>query len=317
MRTFLLLILCTSLFAADFDVIVVGTSPFSLFEALYQSHSGKRVLILEEASECGGAWKTISICGIPHVDLGCHLASNDPVLGDFLEVYAGCSLVQQEHPKLPAEPSTHFYFSKGCFELIEHLLHLIAATDIVLLTNTKLESVSFDPSRTFAIAHTQNQNFSTRKFILTPASCFDTPSFCKSKYYHLYLLVQDPTPPRFSYHGAMGNGIIRAMNLTCFSGLEGTGQQLIVLQVSHEDAFRNGADLLAVLKNRQLTAAEAYLLRSDPYIYEVGALNQKQIAQEQDFFEVLQTGNFGNLVHHVPKWKQVLKPYLESVMSKT
>src|SRR5579872_1782734 len=141
MRFIVFLLVHVSLFAVDFDVVVVGTSPFSLFEALYQSHSGKKVLILEQEAECGGAWKSIHICGIPNVDLGCHMIGNNMALKAFLEEYAGCTFVSHDNPQEPfssGKSELGYYFSKGCYELIDHLLRQIRATDIVLLTNTPL-----------------------------------------------------------------------------------------------------------------------------------------------------------------------------------
>ncbi len=69
-----LYVLCICLHGVetDFDYIVVGSSPFSLFEAIYKRCLGNRVLVVEQGAECGGAWKSITICGVPHVDLGCH-----------------------------------------------------------------------------------------------------------------------------------------------------------------------------------------------------------------------------------------------------
>ncbi len=109
------------LFGADFDCAIVGTSPVPLFEALYRHHSGERVLILEAAAECGGAWKSIDICGIAHADMGCHEISSSIDLNRFLEDYAGCSMISCH---------TNYYFSNGCFELINNLLKRIRAAGI-------------------------------------------------------------------------------------------------------------------------------------------------------------------------------------------
>ncbi len=179
----------------------MGTSPFSLFEALYQSHSGKKVLILEESDRCGGAWKGIDICGIRNADLGCHQIGTDPNLKQFIEEYAGCQIVSMEHPENPFEASKSphgWYFAHGCSELIEHLLELIRATDITLMTGTKLETASIDPQTKVATLMTPRGIFTAEKMILTPMSnvTFGTPSaqsYAKTKYCHLYLLVQDPT----------------------------------------------------------------------------------------------------------------------------
>ncbi len=322
MRLFFLLLFSLSLFAAEFDCILIGTSPFSLFEALYQSHSGKKVLILEGSSQCGGAWKSIAICGIPHADLGCHQIGNDVGLKAFLEEYAGCQIVSMDHPLAPFDPATSpngYYFSRGCFELIDHLLQLIKATDIVLLTDHQVETLSVDMVQKIAWVQTNRQTFTGEKVILTPMSCVQLHPFPreqnygKSKYYHLYLLLQDPTPPRFSYQGGSGlMGISRVMNLTHFVGLTDTGRQLIVVQTHGESHLNDPSQFLQGLIQKGLLDPSATLLSAEPYIYETGSFHQGLIAQTgaQDLVQVLQTGHFQTLSQHIAKWKTVLKPYL-------
>lgn len=324
MRFLFLLLLQISLFATDFDYIVVGTSPFSLFEALYQFHSGKRVLILEASPECGGAWKSIDICGVPHADLGCHQIGHDMGLNAFLEEYAGCKIVSMDNPLLPFESAKSpggWYFSQGCFELIDHLLQLIAATDIALYTNSKVEQVTIDPTQRRATVQTGTQSFTTEKLILTPMSCLilnpthSSRNYGTSKYYHLYLLIQDPTPPRFSYREGIANGMSRLMNLTYFVGLTETGRQLIVIQTHDEQNLANGEAFLNALKTNNLIDPGAYILKSEPYIYEAGTFHQGLISQmgAEDIIEFLQTGHFQGLSNYISKWKQVLKPYSEAL----
>lgn len=325
MRYIFLILLQLSLFAADFDCVVVGSSPFSLFEALYQCHSGKRVLILEEASRCGGAWKGIDVCGIMNADLGCHQIGHDVQLKAFLEEYAGCKIVSMDNPLISFESSkgpNGWYFSKGCYELIDHLLQLIAATNIVLLTEHRVENVIVDNVSKIATIQTQNKNFTTEKLIVTPMSCLTlNPSnypqhYGKSKYFHLYLLIQDPTPPRFSYQAGVASGVSRMMNLTHFVSLAGTGRQLIVVQTHGEQNLANGQAFLDALKSNKLVDQGAYILKSEPYIYEAGSFHQGLITQmgAQGIIEVLQTGHFQSLNTYIPKWKQVLKPYSEALM---
>src|SRR5690348_8271346 len=123
------------LYAVDFDVVVVGTSPIPLIEALYHSHCGKRVLIIENASVCGGAWKSIEACGIFPVDLGCHTLGNDKKILHFLEEYIGCKMVSMDNPHLPFDAKNSpngYYPSGGCYEIIHNLFRLIEKTDIVV-----------------------------------------------------------------------------------------------------------------------------------------------------------------------------------------
>jgi hypothetical protein len=324
MRFIFLILLQISIFAADYDCVVVGTSPFSLFEALYQSHSGKKVLVLEEAAECGGAWKGINVCGVMHADLGCHQIGHDVQLKTFLEEYAGCKIVSMDNPLLPFEASKSpngWYFSRGCYELIENLLKLIEMTDIVLLTEHKAENVIIDAAKKIATVQTKSGAFTTTKLIVTPMSCVTLnptnypQQYGKSKYYHLYLLVQDPTPPKFSYQGGVVSGASRMMNLTHFVGLTGTGRHLIVVQTHSEQALANGQVYLDGLKKSKLVDPSAYILKSEPYIYEAGSFHQGLISQmgAQGIIEVLQTGHFQSLATYIPKWKQALKPYNQAV----
>src|SRR5690348_16680264 len=161
--------------AVDFDVVVVGTSPISLLEALYHHHLGRHVLILEESSLCGGAWKSINICGIPHVDLGCHTLGQDKQILQFLEEYVGCTMVSMDNPHQPFEIGkcpNGYYPATGCYEIIHNLLRLIEATDIVLLLDTPLESVFIDGTESLAIIKIRDMQLTTSKVVITPYSHF-------------------------------------------------------------------------------------------------------------------------------------------------
>ncbi len=315
-----LLFLPLFLIAADFDCVVVGTSPFSLFEALYQSHLGKRVLILEENARCGGAWKGIDICGLRNVDLGCHQIGKDLSLKEFIEEYAGCQIVSMENPEAeydPAKSVNGWYFAHGCAELIEHLLELIRSTNILLWTETKLESALIDPETKVASLTTPKGVITADKMILTPMSALSfsphsNQNYAKSKHYHLYLLVQDATPYRFTYRQGLGGKSSRLMNLTPFVDLAGTGRQLIVVQTPNENGLEDELSHLELIKKENLLDPGAYILQSDRYIYESGSLNQSQIPFK-DVVQILQTGHFNNLNQHIAKWKTVLKPYREAI----
>jgi hypothetical protein len=319
-RFALFFLLQIALFAADFDCILIGSSPFSLCEALYQAHSGKKVLILEEAIECGGAWRSIEACGIPYADLGCHQVGGDMKLKAFLEEYVGCKIVSLDNPLLPFESnkgSNGWYFSKGCFELVDHLLQLAAMADITLYTNCKAEKVSIDTSNKSVTVFTKEQTFTANKLIVTPMSCLSlnpqAPAYNKSKHYHLYLLVQDPTEPHFSYQNGI-SGASRMMNLTHFVSLTGTGRQLIVIQTHNEQSLSNAESFIKAMKEKKLLDPSAYILKQDTYIYEAGSFNQTQISQlgAKDLVEILQTGHINGLTNYISKWKSVMKPYKDS-----
>jgi hypothetical protein len=310
MMRWFFLFLSLSLFATDFDCILIGSSPFSLFEALYQYHSGKKVLILEEAPVCGGAWKGIDICGLSHVDLGCHHIVNDTELKQFLETYTDCHIVSMDNPLTSFDKDPNgWYFSRGCYELIENLLKQIAATDIVLLTETRAENIEVNSAEKIATVQTEKGSFTTQKVIVTPMSYVSVNGSAilphKSRYFHLYLLIQDPTSPRFTYQKGKLPGLTRVMNLTYFVGLKETGRQLVVVQAQAEKRLSNPQEILDLLKENHWIDEGAYLLRAEPFVYETGTFNQA--LRVQGIVELLKTGHLKNLAKYIPKWKLCLK----------
>lgn len=310
------LLYCVCIFSLDFDCILIGSSPFSLFEALYQAQTGHRVLILEEADQCGGAWRSIEMCGVANVDLGCHQVGSNSQLKDFLERYAGCHIVSMDHPDLPFEKENSpngWYFSHGCHELIDNLLKRIAQTEIVLLTSTRAESASVDVVQKIVTVSTVSASYTAQKLIVTPMTSLNllpAQPKRKSKHFHLYMLIYDPTPPQFSYRSGGIAGVRRMMNLTHFVDLASTGRQLIVVQTPREEMLAQAPTFLEELKKQKLVDLGAYLLTSQTYIYESEVLHQGIIAQlgAQEIIEILQTGHFNHLTSYIPRWETALLP---------
>jgi len=310
MRFAVFILFAARLFSADYDSAIVGTSPVPLFEALYRHYSGEKVIVLEASSECGGAWKSIDICGVLHADMGCHEISSNPELNRFLEEYAGCNMISC---------NTNYYFSKGCFELVDNLVKRIRSAGIALLTDCKVESVHLDLNKNEGALQTSKGVFTASKIVVTPGSSFEVagapaPGRGTHKFYHLYLLLQDPTPPRFSYHSGMTAGISRMMNLTSFLGLGSEGRQLIVLQTYTDQQFDKAAQIMEDLKKTNLVDAGAYLLKAESYIYEQGPYFQMGLLNpnQQQFFELLNTSHFNIINTYASKWKKAIPPYAES-----
>jgi len=317
---FLLLNVCIFALPVDFDVIVVGSSPIPLIEALYHHHNGKRVLVLEGSTVCGGAWKSIEICGHFPVDLGCHTLGNDKQMLHFLEDYVGCNMVSMDNPHLPFDArhsANGFYFAHGCYEIIHNLIELIAKTDIVFLLDHPLESVFIQENEPIAIVKTKDRQFTTSKILVTPYSHIelDNPHTApakkeKMKFYHLYMLIEDMTPPRFSFRTGVGKGISRLMNLTPFVGINGTGTQLMVFQ-TYGDFYLQPADIyLDILKKNDLIDASARVLKAENYIYEQEHFQLPGNLKNADLvFEVLKTNHIQDMSNYIAKWKQVLQPF--------
>jgi hypothetical protein len=314
---FILQVFSLFLYAADYDCVFIGTSPVPFFEAIYQRALGKKVLILEEAPECGGAWKSITACGIEHADLGCHQIGGDQALANFLATYGGCRIVSLDQP-LEAynnRGGNGFYFSRGCFELVDHLVTLARLWSADLWTNHRLDSVSFDETNHHLVLRTQGKVLTTNRLYVTHGSCFGVnnqpASPGRGKYYHLYLLIHDATPPRFSYRGGIRKAS-RMVNLTHFVGLSNTGQQLIVLQ-THGDETGRAQEFVDDLKREKLIDQSAILLRSEPRIYEQGSCQGLHLLspEARGMIETLDTGHIANLRNHITRWSQALKPYQE------
>jgi hypothetical protein len=299
------------LYAVDYDCVFVGSSPIPLLEALYQSRIGKKVLILEQASECGGAWKSIDICGIPHVDMGCHdLTWSDAVLTDFFENYLGCKVVSLAQPKGLRPATGPFWFARGCYELMHNLLQMIAHSSIELRLNRRLDSISFDPCRDCVLLHVQGETLTTKKLFTTSLSSFSWNTqrlLAPVKYYHLYLLIQDPTPTRFTSGHLGGGRASRIMNLTHSAELSDTGKQLIVIQTHSEQEFTQGQKFLDLLKMLQMVDSSAYLLRAEPYIYEAtyGNWFSSLNAQQRSYIEMLNTCSLAAISSFLARWKTV------------
>ena len=68
----------------QFDVVLAGSSPIILLEALHQNSMGKRVLILETLRTIGGAWASRDILGYRNIEVGCHYLHFNKRTYDFL-----------------------------------------------------------------------------------------------------------------------------------------------------------------------------------------------------------------------------------------
>ncbi len=75
-----------------YDVVVVGSSPMMIIEALYQELQGHRVALVEKASELGGPWRTKTFDDIANVEVGCHIIHHSEESYQFLTDWLGLEL---------------------------------------------------------------------------------------------------------------------------------------------------------------------------------------------------------------------------------
>lgn len=327
MRLLLLCLWCLALFGVetDFDEIVVGTTPILMFEAIYKRCEGRRVLVVEQAAECGGAWKSVTICGIPHVDLGCHEFGKNPQIRQFLEKYAGCQLICNAPLSCQSPDNFEFYPAGGCYELIRNLEYLLQREGVIVWLNHKLESVYLDSDREIAEVRINGMRYTTKKLVLSSCSeiQFENPiarDMYQSRtqtYPHLYLLIEDPTLPRFTYKNLGTNGASRAMNVTPFVGLEGTGRQLIAFQVYSENYLDLADRYLEDLKIQRLIDPQARIVCQQKYTYRQVIFNRNILhllgESANKVFEFIDAGNISHLAHHIDRWTRLMKPWKEAI----
>jgi hypothetical protein len=206
---------------------------------------------------------------------------------------------------------------------MSHLLNLIEKTGIVLLLNHRLESVKIDPVQPIATLKTKGLEITASKVIIPLYAevffedyPFNRTGPSKSKFPHLYALIEDPSPPRFTYKTSIGPGISRMMNLTYFVGMEGSGRQLIVFQSYGSLTFETAEGYLELLKEKEMVHPSAKLLAIDSYVYQQTHYSRSQVNQVPNaasVVETLSTGHIQNLSQYVAKWKMVLKPYYEAM----
>ena len=304
----------------DFDVAVVGTSPISMLEAIYHLARNERVLIIEADERCGGAWKSINVCGVA-ADLGCHQIGSDRKIKEFFEKYFGCRFICLDHPDHEAEDahahcSKGFYFSGGCQELISHLTEKLHSYSNVQMIHQNLNSVFVDTVNGFVELSIGGIRYTTEKLKITSKShfCVNNPGFINNDfstryYHHLYILAEDTAPYSFTYLPGMVAGVSRIMNLTPFLQLPSENLQLIVFQVNAEKHLHEMQQFFEILKVRGLLTAEAKILDSATYTYHQSCMNISMLQNlAGSLVEVLDTSSFGCMVRQLEKWQSVLSP---------
>ncbi|PHR35498.1 MAG: hypothetical protein COA38_02235 [Fluviicola sp.] len=75
------------------NVVILGTSPLAITEAVWQKSHGKSVLNIDDKEIAGGAWTTIEHEGIPAVEIGCHIWEVEKGATDFLDAFFNLDLV--------------------------------------------------------------------------------------------------------------------------------------------------------------------------------------------------------------------------------
>ena len=79
-----------------YDVIVIGSSPISMIEAIYCAEQGQNTLILEKTDNIGGMWGIMRTEALEDIDVGCHIIAKKKSAYDLIEKYSGCKMVKMD-----------------------------------------------------------------------------------------------------------------------------------------------------------------------------------------------------------------------------
>jgi hypothetical protein len=106
------------------------------------------------------------------------------------------------------------------------------------------------------------------------------------------------------------------MNLSRFTGIEGTGKQLIVFQIYTHPDVSLAESFLEQMKQQNMVSPFARLIQADFYNYEQSYFANhilQQVEYANSIFEILSTGSFSSIANYIYKWKQALPTYHNAI----
>jgi len=90
------------LIVEDYDIVLIGSGPIVLLEAMHLRKFGHSVVVLEQADRFGGAWQSVAVPGFGEVEIGCHIWDVAPEVHGFLEALL-------KVPLIPLQPQPRIY----------------------------------------------------------------------------------------------------------------------------------------------------------------------------------------------------------------
>ena len=114
-----------------YDIVVIGSSPLGILEAIYHSNRGEKVLIIDNSSKIGGAWKSISFPGISNVENAIHYLLPSEIALSFFEKKLKLKMEKIEGKKTIYNLTKKIYFFLEYDGILSKLLNLVLNRDFV------------------------------------------------------------------------------------------------------------------------------------------------------------------------------------------
>lgn len=293
-----------------YDFIAIGSSPFTIMEAVYQSRLGYTVLLVEKDDRLGGAWRTIDVLGFEDIDMGCHWINDKSKTMEFLKNELGCSMKPFFHSMISPGRKVleSFYFLEGSKSFIRVLSELLHNSTVEYLLQRTVKKIIYKSGNQNVEVTVDDKEISAGHIILTNHTQADIHIDNKKlsaenirKYNHYYLLVKGDPCPKFGYLSGSKQWS-RAMNLSHFIDQAYPHNQLIAVQVKKETV--DTEKILEVMKKEGLLSpvAEIVLFEKLQYIQSRNSYIKNLPSSK---FTVLKSGILVQMDKYVDRWKQV------------
>ena len=120
----------------QFDFAIVGSSPLMILQAILLVGYGKKVCILEQSSQYGGAWKKIKLPDGSYSEVACHLIESFPYVYSYLEAISGVPFVPLSNkPVRVFRSGFSFPYSNKLISLLSYIRLLLGSIYYSILSN--------------------------------------------------------------------------------------------------------------------------------------------------------------------------------------
>lgn len=202
-----------------FDVIILGTSPICILEAVNRSINGENVMIIEKKNCIGGAWNSLNIFGLQNIENAIHYFLFNKKGLNFLIENLGIQIVESKskyrifkisklgyfHLKYDriisrlldkiinnylswtliknsfVKPKKSYYFKNGSIDLIKKAEKLLFDSKVIVKFNCDVKKIHFNDGMVSLFTENDKSYFESKKVIFTNGSRLKNIYFNKKK----------------------------------------------------------------------------------------------------------------------------------------